>query len=83
MAKGYKWSQASQRWVKQEESAEIKFEERDDGESWAFLISLWRWYPDYLLDLLEDENGNLLLTVHFRGPWRLDWSCYRSTHIAQ
>lgn len=80
MAKGYKWSQASQRWVKQEESAEIKFEERDDGESWAFLISLWRWYPDYLLDLLEDENADFSLALIQRVMIRAN-ARYRNVFI--
>lgn len=63
MPKGYKWSQTDQRWIRHEEKTEIKFEERDDGESWAILISLWRWYPDYLLDLLEDDGADFSLAL--------------------
>lgn len=80
MPKGYRWSTAAQRWVKKEETAEIKYEERDDGESWAFLISLWRWYPDYLLDLLEDDNADFSLAMVQRVMMRAN-ARYRNVFV--
>lgn len=80
MPKGYKWSPTALRWVKLNTTNEIKFEERDDGESWAFLISLWRWYPDYLLDLLEDEDADFTLTLIQRVIMRAQ-ARYRNTFI--
>ena len=29
----------------------------EECESWAFLISFWRWYPDHLLDLLRGPDA--------------------------
>ena len=66
--------------MKEKTTEEIKYEERDDGESWALLISYWRWYPDALLDLLEDDNADFELALIQRMNLRI-LARYKETFI--
>lgn len=64
------YNKSLHQWVKNKDTMEVNYNERDDTESWAFLISLWRWYPDYLLDLLEDDNADFTLSLIQRVNYR-------------
>lgn len=44
-------------WVKKQTKEKRNFSE-DELESWALLISYWRWYPDALCDLLRSEDAD-------------------------
>ena len=39
------YNKSTHQWVKNKDTIEVNYEERDDTESWAFLLSLFRWYP--------------------------------------
>lgn len=62
MPVGYKYEKNLGSFVKEEETSAIDYEGIDlyntpeSCESWSFLISYWRQYPDKLLDILESEN---------------------------
>lgn len=43
-------------WVSKREEADRDYSGYEN-DSWAFLISFWRWYPDQLLDLLRKPDA--------------------------
>ena len=43
-------------WVKKSTYSEAKYE--DFGEGLPYLIALFRWFPDFLLDLFHDEKAD-------------------------
>lgn len=43
-------------WVPKPKAAESTYDNL--GEGWKLLISFWRYFPDFLLDLLRDENAD-------------------------
>lgn len=58
-------------WASKKEAANRDYEEYKD-ESWAFLISVWRWYPDLLCDILRSpdakyQNEELIQRVMMRA----------------
>lgn len=44
-------------WVKRVSTQALSYEEKIN-ESWALLISFWRWYPDALCDLLRSDEAD-------------------------
>lgn len=56
MPQGGQWNASTKTWEKSEILEE-------DYESWALLISYWRWYPDRLLAVLEDDESDYSLAL--------------------
>ena len=52
---GKVWS-ADIGWIKKQETEERNYSEYCN-ESWALLISFFRWYPDVMQDVFRSENA--------------------------
>lgn len=63
MPAGKYWNPTLHKWVKRGQPREINYDDMDDSESWALLISYWRWYPDRMLAMLESEDSDYSLTL--------------------
>lgn len=64
-------------WVQKRDTVARNYDELCN-ESWAFLISFWRWYPDQMLDVLRSENAKypneeLIQRVMLRAFARYDY----------
>lgn len=62
MPSGYTWSATEHKWTKKKTHRELLYEQFD-GESWALILSVWRWYPDYLLDVLLTDDADFATTL--------------------
>ncbi len=59
-------------WVAKRPTKERDYTEYAESDSWAFLISVFRWYPDVLLDILRSpdakyKNEELIQRVMMRA----------------
>lgn len=63
MPAGKYWNPTLHKWVKRGQARDIDYDNMDDSESWALLISYWRWYPDRMLAILESEDSDYSLTL--------------------
>ena len=63
MPAGKYWNPTLHKWVKRGQPREINYDDMDDSESWALLISYWRWYPDRMLAMLESEDSDYSLSL--------------------
>ena len=52
----YVWTGASTGWVRKREFADAEYE--DLGEGWPYLIALFRFFPDFFLDLFHREDAD-------------------------
>ena len=52
----YVWTGADTGWQKKVSQKEAKYENL--GEGWPYLIALFRWFPDFLLDLFHREDAD-------------------------
>lgn len=50
-------------WVKKSTTTERDYSEYSESDSWAFLISFWRWYPDIMLDMFRSKNAKYSLEL--------------------
>lgn len=60
MPSGKFYHKQSGRWLSKETTQAFDYGSVDPDSS-AFLISFFRWYPDYFLDIIEDENADFTL----------------------
>lgn len=52
----YVWTGAQTGWVKKKEFADARYDEFGDGL--PYLIALFRWFPDFFLDLFHSETAD-------------------------
>ena len=62
MPSGKFYHKQSGRWLSKETKQAFDYDDVD-RETTAFLVSFFRWYPDYFLDLIEDENADFTLEL--------------------
>lgn len=62
MPSGKKYSKKLGRWVPKDEEKSFDYDTIDQ-ESAAFVISFFRWYPDYFCDLCRSENAQYTLEL--------------------
>jgi hypothetical protein len=76
---GKKWSQKRGRWetVNKEQAFDY---DNVDKDAWALLISFFRFYPDFLLDLLRSPNAPYGLELPQRIMLRVQ-ARYQTTYI--
>ena len=73
MALGKSWDRSSHMWVTVEATAPVDYANFDvfNEDSWCLLISFFRAYPDYMLDLFQAEhcryNLELIQRVNIRA----------------
>ena len=79
MPTGHVWSKSEQRWIKKKTTKDLQYDQFD-GESWALLLSVWRWYPDFLLDLLLSDNADFATTILQRMFLRI-FARYKNAYI--
>lgn len=56
----YDFDKNSGRWVKRSTESAAKYEDLGDG--WPYLIALFRWFPDFFLDLFHKDDADFDLS---------------------
>lgn len=79
MPAGYSYSRRKGRWVKKGESEAFDYL-AEDTRSEALIISFFRWWPDYFLDVLESPNAEFGLALPERLNLRI-FARYHKSHI--
>ncbi len=52
----YVWTGADTGWVRKRQYSDAEYENL--GEGWPYLIALFRWFPDFFLDLFHREDAD-------------------------
>lgn len=79
MPTGKTFSKRLHKWIDKETTKAFDYE-NEANEGVSFLISFFRWYPDYYADLLRDENAEYELELPQRYMMRL-LARYRNVFI--
>ena len=79
MPSGYSFSRRKGRWVKDEEQEVFDYL-KEDTYAEGLLISFFRWYPDYFLDVFEDDHAEFTLALPERLNLRI-FARYHESHI--
>ena len=78
MPQGKSWDKANHTWVKVEDTTPIDYDNEEvyDPDSWGLLLSFFRAYPDYMLDLMQAEhsryNLELIQRINIRAFCRFE-----------
>ena len=59
-SKGYVWCGADVGWKRKRDFTDAKYENLGDG--WPYLIALFRFFPDFFLDLFHDDEADFDLS---------------------
>ncbi len=62
MPEGKRWNAALHKWVKKGQPQAVDYDEMS-SDSWALLLSYWRWHPDRMLAVLEGPESDYSLTL--------------------
>nr|DAF90866.1 MAG TPA: large terminase [Siphoviridae sp. ctnMR5] len=76
---GKTWSKKQGRWINTKKEQEFDYD-NIDKKSWALLISFFRFYPDYLLDILRSPNSPYKLELPQRIMLRIQ-ARYQTSYI--
>lgn len=76
---GKTFSKKLGRWVNKDTTKTFDYDE-ECSDAVAFLISFFRWYPDYLADVFRDPNAQYKLELPQRMMMRI-FVRYRNTYI--
>lgn len=79
MAPGYRFSRRQGRWLKEETSEKFNYL-AEDTRAEGLIISFFRWFPDYFLDVLESPNAEFGLALPERLNLRI-FARYHESHI--
>lgn len=79
MPSGYQYSRKQGRWVKKEDAEAFDYL-TEDVRSEALVISFFRWYPDFFLDVFESPNAEFGLAIPERLNMRI-FARYHESHI--
>lgn len=79
MPAGKRWSKTLHQWVKKAEPRPVDYSQQDE-DSWALLLSYFRWYPDRLLELSQDEDADFNQQLIQCLIWRID-ARYKETFV--
>lgn len=79
MPQGYKYSKSQGRFVKKNTEQAFDYE-AINKKSAALLVSFFRWYPDYYLDLIRSDRADHKLELLQRVILRI-MARYRNSHI--
>lgn len=79
MPSGYSFSRRKGRWVKSEEQEVFDYLQ-EDLRAQGLIISFFRWYPDYFLDVFEDDHAEFTLALPERLNLRI-FARYHESHI--
>ena len=77
---GKTFSRKLGKWVTKNKNRAFDYERMPNQDSAALIISFFRWYPDYLADMLRDENARYGLELPQRLMMRID-ARYRNVYI--
>ena len=66
----YVWTGKDTGWVKKKELADAEYENLGDG--WSYLIALFRFFPDFLMDLFHSDSADYDLPFIHRVFLRID-----------
>lgn len=73
------WSPKQGKWIKTKKTQAFDYDSLNK-KSLAFLISFFRWYPDYFYDLIQSENAKYELELIQRVMLRI-FARYRNVYI--
>ena len=76
---GYVWT-AGVGWVKKKTTTERDYSNQE-ADSWCFLISFFRWYPDVLLDILRADDADFATTELIQRVMMRAFSRYQTVDI--
>lgn len=76
---GKTYSRKLGKWLTKQTEKAFDYEDGDQ-EGAAFLLSFFRWYPDYYADLIRDKNAKYGLELPQRLMMRI-FARYRNTYI--
>lgn len=79
MPAGKRWSKTLHQWVKRAEPRPVDYSQQDE-DSWALLLSYFRWYPDRLLAICQDEDADFNQQFIQCLIWRID-ARYKETFV--
>lgn len=79
MPTGYSYSRKQGRWVKNERAEAFDYL-TEDTRSEGLIISFFRWWPDYFLDVLESKNAEFGMALPERLNLRI-FARYHESHI--
>lgn len=77
---GKTFSRKLGKWVTKNKNRAFDYERMPNQDSAALIISFFRWYPDYLADMLRDENARYGLELPQRLMMRID-ARYRNVYV--
>lgn len=75
-----KWSAKRGRWETEQTQSSFDYENIKNAKSWCLLISFFRFYPDYFLDLIRAKNAPYGLELPQRLMLRIQ-ARYQTTYI--
>ncbi len=76
-----KWSAKRGRWETEQTSSAFDYDSiQKNSKAWGLLISFFRFYPDYFLDLIRDKNAPYGLELPQRLMLRVQ-ARYQTTYI--
>lgn len=77
---GKTYSKLQGKWVTTKKENDYNYDNTDNNDSAAFLVSFFRWYPDYFADVFRDEHAKFKLELPQRIMMRA-FARYKNTYI--